>query len=247
MKEGRLVKVCGDTLLMTGQLQNFITKKWHPYTMKILKQTELTATLALYDHVVKNMENTDMLWRYPDETVAAFFGRDGIVMGVFVGDKLVAFRVLYFHHEGDLSNPLLCREECCGETAHLALCVVHPEFRGNSLQKKMGVHLLQAAQADRTFPAMCSIVSPHNYPSISDKFSLNMVVVKLMPKFKGLWRYIFYRNMDAVFSLDTENRLFVASGDYGQQVKLLEQGYVGVQLGREEGISGMFFAPIKPE
>ena len=227
--------------LVKGQLKNCSNKKRYGYTMRVLADSDLPAILELYDFVVKNMKDPDMLWRYDDHIVAEFLGEDGIVGGVFVDDCLVAVRVVYFHHEGDITNPLMYKDDTYGETAHLALCVVHPDFRGNSLQKKMGVYLLEIAQTLRGFPTMCSVVSPHNYPSMSDKFSLNMVVVQLMPKFKGVWRYIFYRNMNKPLVARSETMIFVPSGDYQRQIELLEQGYYGVELGRNNGEIGVFF------
>ncbi|SMD05364.1 GNAT family N-acetyltransferase [Sporomusa malonica] len=234
-----------EQLLVTGRIRSRVNKQWYPYTMRVLKESDLPSVLELYDFVVENIEDSDMLWRYANETVVDFLGQDGIVAGVFVDRTLVGFRVMYFHHEGDPNNPLLCNRSSYGKTAHLALCVVHPEFRGNSLQKHMGVHLLRVAQASRPFPTMCSIVSPHNYPSISDKFSLNMVVVKLMPKFRRIWRYIFYRDMDTPITAVDKKLIFAASYDYPRQIELLEQGYYGVQLGTSSGETGLFFRKLR--
>ena len=235
------MNVFSKQMIVKGQLRNCSNKKRYAYSMRVLRNSDLPSILGLYDFVVAKMKDPNMLWRYDDQMVAEFLGEDGIVGGVFVEDRLVAVRVVYFHHEGDLTNPLMYKEDAYGETAHLALCVVHPDFRGNSLQKKLGVYLLQIAQTLRAFPTMCSVVSPHNYPSMSDKFSLNMVVVKLMPKFKGVWRYIFYRNMNKPVVARSETMIFVASGDYQRQIELLEHGYYGVQLGRNNGEIGMFF------
>ena len=228
--------------LVTGRIRNGVTKAWYPYVMRVLTKNDMPKALELYDYVVANMENPDMLWRYPDETVASFFGQDGIVMGIFVEQKLVAFRVMYFHHIGDPSNPLQGNITFdYGITAHLALCVINPVFRGNSMQKHMGVYLMKVAEATRTFHTMCSIVSPHNYPSISDKISLDMLVVKLMPKFKGIWRYIFYRNMSKPVMAVEEELIFAASQDYPRQIELLNSGYYGVRLGTDQGELGMLY------
>ncbi len=97
------------------------------------------------------------------------------------------------------------------------------------------------AQASRVFDTICSVVAPHNYPSIIDKFSMKMVLVKLMPKFKGIWRYIFYRNMDIPLEATDENMIFASSDDYPRQIQLLEEGYYGVQLGTNNGERGMLF------
>lgn len=228
--------------LTTGQIRNCENKMWYPFTMRVLTASDLPRVLALYDYVVGNMENPDMLWRYPDETVAAFLGQDGIVIGTFIDQDLIGLRVMYFHHVGDQTNPLLGNiKSDYGKTAHLALCVIQPQFRGNSLQKQMGIQMMKVAEASRTFQTMCSIVSPHNYPSISDKFYQNMAVVKLMPKFRGIWRYIFYRNMVEPLTPVDEKLIFAASRDYSHQTKLLDAGYYGVQLGARQGEMGMFF------
>lgn len=232
-------------VLVTGRIRNFANKQWYPYTMRILTTADLPRVLTLYDYVVANMENPDMLWRYPDETVASFLGTDGMVIGTFVEQELIALRVMYLHHPGDQTNPLIGNITSeCGITAHLALCVIDPQFRGNSLQKQMGGYFMKLTETARTFQSMCSIVSPHNYPSISDKFSLNMVVVKLMPKFRGIWRYIFYRNMDEPLRTIDKHLIFVASQDYQRQITLLADGYCGVQLGARQGEMGMYFRKL---
>lgn len=227
--------------LATGRIRNCINSEWYPYVMRRLTVSDLPQTLALYDYVVKNMENPDMLWRYPDETVAAFLGQDGIVIGVFIGEDLVGFRVMYLHHPGDQTNPLqgIIQSEF-GATAHLALCVIHPQFRGNSLQKQMGTEFMKLTQTARSFQSMCSIVSPHNYPSMNDKFSLKMVVVKLMPKFRGIWRYIFYSNLDQPLKAVDDKMFFVTSQDYQRQLELFDAGYYGVQLGAKNGEMGIY-------
>ena len=67
-----------------------------------------------------------------------------------------------------------------------------------------------------------------------------MVVVKLMPKFRGVWRYIFYRNMDTPTKVSGETAIFVPSSDYPKQIELLEMGYYGVQIGEKDGQMGIF-------
>jgi hypothetical protein len=230
-----------EEVLVTGRIRNSKNGQSYPYTMRILHPLDLPAALALYDVVVDHMEQPDMLWRYADDMVAGFFGAEGIVIGVFVEESLVGFRVVYFHHTGDLSNPLVCMGPSYNEMAHLALCVIRSDFRGNSLQKKMGVELLKVAQATKPFRNLCSVVSPHNYPSINDKFSIHMVVVKLLPKFRGIWRYLFYLNIDTPLQAKMKQLIFVPSCDYPQQIKLLEEGYYGVSLSEDKGEMGMLF------
>lgn len=233
-----------ERILEQGQIQSGVDQSWHFYTMRLLHKKDLADMLALYDEVVEGMEDPSMLWRYPDEKVAAFLGENGLVIGVFIEAVLVGFRVLYFHPDEDEENPLLCKIPSPGKTAHLALCVLRQDFRGNSLQKKMGIPLLKVAQAMRPFDSLCSIVSPHNYPSIEDKFSLNMVVLELMPKFKGLWRYILYRNMNKPALLKNIQRQFAASQDYVRQQTLLKEGYYGIEFAIEQGTKGVLFQEL---
>ncbi|HWR39120.1 MAG TPA: hypothetical protein VN611_06440 [Patescibacteria group bacterium] len=227
--------------LAAGELRERGSQQWQSYTMRLLNKTDLPEMLALYDAVVAAMEDPNMLWRYDDAVVEKFLGEDGMVIGVFCAQRLIGFRVLYIHHPGDPDNPLSCIGQSREETAHLALCVILPKFRGSSLQKKMGVPLLRAAMAEKPFTRLCSIVSPHNYPSISDKIFQGMVVVKLMPKFKGIWRYIFYRDMTVPVGVRTAEPVFALSADYPRQIELLEQGYQGVQLERRDSGDGMVF------
>ena len=72
------------------------------------------------------------------------------------------------------------------------------------------------------------MVAPHNIASLKDKFILKMWVVKLIPKFGGTWRYIFYRDMQEEAPFRPVETVRVKAGqDFDRQIELLESGWVG--------------------
>ena len=231
--------------LAHGTIQNRIDSSWYSYEMRTLNQNDLPDVLELYNIVINNLTNKNFLWRYTDEMVALFLTNKAVAAGVVVNKRLVGVRVLYFHDLDDKENPLVDLDFPYKITADSALSIVHPDFRGNSLQRKMGLNILKMAQEDGAFENFCSVVAPGNYASIKDKFSLDMVVVKLLPKFSGLWRYVFYRNMNQSWEIDKADIIFVASNDYSQQIKLLEQGYYGFRLAEDKGVIGLCFGKRK--
>jgi hypothetical protein len=234
----------GHLHLVSGQIQSCIDSRWHSYVMRTLNSNDFSEVLKLYDLGIDHLESPDLLWRYPDEKVADFLTDQAVTAGVFVDQRLVGFRVLYFHDADDLDNPLHSVGLHHELAAHSALCVVHPEFRGNSLQKQMGIHILEAAKKMRAFGNFCSVVSPQNYASMKDKFSLNMLIVKLAPKFSGIWRYIFYQNMNQAWQVDTTDIIFVLSYEYMEQIRLLEQGYYGFRFAENHGHTGVYFGKL---
>lgn len=238
----------GHLHLVSGQIKSRIDSRWHSYIMRTLNHEDLSDVLKLYDLGVNHLDNPELLWRYSDEIVADFLTSKAVTAGVFVNNRLIGFRVLYFHDAGDLDNPLYSVDLHHELAAHSALCVVHPEFRGNALQKQLGIHILEVARELRTFENFCSVVSPQNYASMKDKFSLNMLIVKLLPKFSGMWRYIFYQNLNQAWEIDAKNIVFVPSHDYIEQIRLLEQGYYGFCLGDNQGCAGVYFSTLsRPE
>jgi hypothetical protein len=200
--------------------------------LRRLSNGDLPQVLALYDLMVNWSAGPENFWRYPDATVAEFLGTHGIVAGAFVRERLVGFRVLYFHPENDPGNPLLSTRFPCRQTGHLAVSAVDPDFLGNSLQIQMSSAVMNWAREEkRDFRSICSVVAPHNIASLKDKFVLNMWVVNLMPKFGGAWRYIFYRDMKEDVPFCPAETVMVRAGrDFDRQTELLEHGWVGFAL-----------------
>ncbi len=200
--------------------------------LRRLSGGDLLRVLALYDLMVNRSAGPENFWRYPDATVAEFLGPRGIVAGAFVEERLVGFRVLYCHPENDPDNPLQSTRFSCHLTGHLAVSAVDPDFFGNSLQIRLSAAVMSWAKEEkRNICSICSVVAPHNIASLKDKFVLNMWIVKLMPKFSGTWRYIFYRNMEEEASFCPAETVKVKAGqDFDRQIELLESGWVGFAL-----------------
>ena len=176
----------------TGRLACKADPRGREFEMRFLDERDLPELLGLYDYIVDFVNDPAFFWRYPDDIVRTFMGEDGLNAGVFVDGRMIGFRVMYYHKDGDPENPLLATKCPPHGTAHLAVSAVHPDYQGNSLQKRMTAHVLDEARRIRPYKSLCSVVSPKNAPSVKEKFAFNMGVVTLIPKFSGNWRYIFY-------------------------------------------------------
>jgi hypothetical protein len=112
--------------------------------------------------------------------------------------------------------------------AHLEACFVHPAYRGNRIQTKLGELLLQQVLSEKEYRHLFSTVMPANSPSIVDKFVQKMKIVALKQKYNNSWRYIFYRDLWVEEDFKERAAVPVPSSDLQQQLTLLNRGYQGI-------------------
>ena len=133
----------------TVPVKNKKNGTWVDCQLRRLDAADLPRVLALYDLMVTWSAGPENFWRYPDATVAEFLDTRGIVAGAFVKERLIGFRILYFHPENDPDNrcaiPVSLRAN-----RHLAVSAVDHDFFGNSLQIRMSAAVMNWAQEGKT-------------------------------------------------------------------------------------------------
>ncbi|WP_346355609.1 hypothetical protein [Azotosporobacter soli] len=235
--------------LKTGVIKNRRDGLSYSYEMKQIGLEQLTQVQALHNEVIDSLPDADLCWRFPLDHLTRYLGEDGVTVGVFVAERLVGFRVLYFAGERD-DNPGLdlgLAPEELAQVAHLPLSNVHPDYTGNGLQKTMTLYAVAIAEHMRPFYYLCSNVSPKNYPSMAEKFAIGMRVAALKVKYGAFWRYVFCRDMRQAWKVNEESALLVESEDCARQTELLAQGYCGVRLERSVAGTKIVFARRLPE
>lgn len=193
---------------------------------KVLELHALSLSLADEPGLVK-----------PDEPrfFAEHLAARGRILGVFEGERLVAYGVLGLPNPGgynlgeDLGLPA-CE---LGRVAHLAGAAVHPDRRGRGLQRRLTAERLElAAQFGRAHAI--STVSPLNYVSWRNLLAQGLLVRRLVRKYGGHLRYVLHRQGGAEPSLCRERSVTRPLRDADGQQALLERGWAGFALARTE-------------
>lgn len=141
-------------------------------------------------------DSTDFLRRNTYETLAPCFDGDSLVLGVFHGELLVAFGILYC--AGDTKENLahdLDEVEDVTENANVKLVIVRYEYRGNGLQKELIARLGEHAR-ERGYKWLSSTVSPENPWSMNNLIANGYTEAKVLVKYGGLKRILFAKKID---------------------------------------------------
>lgn len=210
---------------------------------RLLTANEVDAVLALHLDVVRAMP-ADLV---ATETRAFFVdhaGRIGRLIGLFDGDRLVAYSILGLPGPGDpnFGDDHGLATQALARVAHLDGAAVHPNFRGNGLQRRMIAWRLAAARAAGRTIAL-STVAPGNVASLASMLSEGLQIRALATRFGGL-RFLMRRDEDghrhegrAAPEPEAIER-WVPVGEVRVQEALLGRGWVGLAL-RRSAMAGL--------
>lgn len=221
-----------------------------PYHLKLLDETHLEEMLQLKDIVVKRLPEWDMLLPVPAGMLLEDLGRRGLTLGAFVRDRLVGFRSVHFPKDGEdnLGRDVGMPDSELVKVMQLEVALVHPDFRGDSLQKRLTTRLLQIIRKlNLDYRYLCSWVSPKNSPSLADKFAHHMLIARVMLKCEKYWRCIFFQDALEPLQLSHHNAIRVFNRDVDRMVELTSQGYFGFSLVRNGEQCDILFAKCLDE
>lgn len=196
---------------------------------KLLNVGHLEELLTLQQEIVNQLEDKKILQPLSKEEFLTILKGQGIMVGVFDQEKMIAFRALL--------KPDIRDEEHLGldvgaddlsRVLYQEVSVVHFNKRGLGLQKKMGDYLM--LHIDKTdFDWVCATVMPFNIASIKDKLAQGLHIYALKLKYGGKLRYVFGKNLHKKKDGYTEKQI-VPMEETDIQQQLLKQGYVGTSI-----------------
>lgn len=194
----------------------------------------------LQTQVVASLSGRDSFFPLtPEELQYILKETGGMGIGALVGQKLVGFRCLYFPGDrGDnLGQDVDLPGTALNQVVHLEATFIHPDFQGNSLQKRLTGLVLARLHLLPWPRYLMATVMPSNIPSLIDKFAQGLRIVALKEKYGVGWRYIFFRDLGAkgIAMPESEATIAVDIMDIEQQCFLLEAGYQGVNFGKTIG------------
>jgi hypothetical protein len=163
-------------------------------------------------------------------------GGEGVVVGAFVDRKLIGYVAALFpgNSEANLAKYTDLDPSLWEDTCNLELCYVHPDFQRNSLQITMTGPVIKKLKEYDNWKYILTTVHPFNYASMTDVFLHNIYIVKLRKMYNGLWRYVFMQDYNYSIIPDRENYISVESSDFERQIELLNDGYIGFKLHKDE-------------
>lgn len=197
---------------------------------------DLEAMFSLQEEVIQTLEDPSSLQPLSKEEFIHILEGNGIMLGAYVGEELIAFRALLIPSEDE---PEHLGEDAGLETEELPQVIyseisnVKPSFRGNRLQKILGRHILEEIDQAK-FRYICATVAPFNLASLSDKFAQGLHIVALKKKYGGNLRYVFMRDFKAQ-PQETRKCKNIEMGNIEEQQALLEKGWRGVGLVQQGG------------
>lgn len=202
-----------------------------PYqcSINVLNISAIDAVLNVQDETVRHI--TDSSLYYPDtrEVFEASLSEHGLIIGCLVNKRLVAFRSIWFPRSRPENLGLdigMQDPDQLSQVAHLERACVIPEFTGNRLQMRMTRHAINLAKQNSSFRYLFSTVAPMNYASMQDKFSADMLILKLVKKYEDYYRYIFFQDVIKPIEVNLQHPssiIFANGKDIEAQVSLLKQ------------------------
>jgi len=229
------------SILATGLLRqksNGARNRTLKYIITILNEKHLPLVMALQAVIVQNLGRPDLLQSFSYDFMKQHMGRQGAVLGVFVENRLAAFRNLYYPHpwekEWNLGLDLGLPEDELTKVANLQMVCVHPRFRGNGLAMKMNRISLELLLERGAHHHVCATVSPYNIWNIPILLKCGFRIVKLKRKYGGKLRYIVHQDLRGPVLFNDRSAIPVRLGDHDTQKKWLASGYCGVALCRRD-------------
>lgn len=226
-KKGRLfvTKIIKDIPLKTDEKNAYL---------RYLTTTDLPDILELQTTVYEALEDKKRLETLDESEFRTILEGEPLMVGIFHQDRLIAFRAFLnpAADEEGLGGDIGLSEEHFAEIIYSEISNVHPDYRGNHLQTKMGRFIME--QLDTSlFRYVLATVAPGNIPSMKDKFALGMRIYKVKEKYGGKLRYVYCNDLK-LNEIRAENQMEINMNDIDGQEKLIEEGYIGVEMKKSD-------------
>ncbi|MFJ7972683.1 GNAT family N-acetyltransferase [Psychrobacillus sp. NPDC096389] len=204
------------------------------YVVRVLEKDSVEDVLRLQDLVLETLINNDFLSPVTKEEYEDFVAKS-LMVGVFVENKLVAFRALAIPEidEHHLGYDIGLQTEQLDQVVYQEITNVHPDYRGFGLQKKLGAIVMELLDAS-PYTHVCATVAPFNIASLKDKLSQGMVIGALKNKYADMLRYVFYKKLHEERKAGGEV-LEVNMADTEKQQQLLADGWIGTDIVQQDG------------
>lgn len=213
--------------IATGELRDGQT-----FHVNYLTMDDLPLIMRLQKKVENALLSSTILEPLSEEEFTVILSGDKLMIGVFVEEKMIAFRAL-LEPEIDAEHLGIdagLSEDELPKVIYQEISTIDPAFQGNGLQNYMGEIVMKIID-NKHFRYVCATVAPFNIPSLKDKLKLGLKIVALKEKYGEKLRYIFMKDIAASRSERVCNaESIVKMSEIEEQQKLMEAGFRGVSI-----------------
>lgn len=201
-----------------------------PFFVTTLNRQHMQEIEKLQLEVYESLVDQSVLQPLSTEEFDYILSGNGMMIGAYVGEELIAFRALLNPPVDDEHLGYDCEigEDEFHKVLYQEISNVSPTYRGYGLQKTLAQIVMSHIDLAK-YDYVCSTVKPYNIPSLKDKFSQGLVVKGLKIKYVDKLRYVFYKDLRQELSIFTEKKS-ISMGDTVGQQQLLKQGYTGTSM-----------------
>ncbi|ACK90474.1 MULTISPECIES: hypothetical protein [Bacillus cereus group] len=203
------------------------------FHVTLLSLEHIEQILLLQNVVVEALEDKSRLQPLSQEEFQYILEGNGMMIGAFIENELIAFRALLVppiddEHLGlDIGLP----ESELHRVIYQEISNVHPNWRGNGMQKILATVIMDELQKeDSKYDYVCCTVAPFNIPSLKDKFAQGMKIAALKEKYGGSMRYVFVKELREDNERDWTDIKSIPMNNAGGQQALLSEGYRGYKM-----------------
>ena len=212
------------------------------YEIKVLNEKSLQNMINLQDIILNNLQNPMLYEPASPELFTERLVSKKMVVGVEVEGELIAFGIIQIPGESkeNLGKDIGIAQGDLLNVSHIQFIVVHPYFRGNSLQNKIAKYLLSIVK-EMNYQYVLGTISPDNYYSLKNMLQLGFVIRELKEKYGGKLRYIIYKDITIIKDQKWLEIIKINAHDIDGQKKLLRNGFMGFDVLNDNGMNIIIF------
>lgn len=203
------------------------------FHVTLLSREHIEQILSLQNVVVEALEDKGRLQPLSQEEFQYILEGNGMMIGAFIKNELIAFRALLVPPIDDehLGLDIGLSESELHRVIYQEISNVHPDCRGNGMQKILANVIMDELQKeDGKYDYVCCTVAPFNIPSLKDKFAQGMEIAALKEKYGGSMRYVFVKELRGDKERDWIDVQSILMSDTSGQRALLSEGYRGYEM-----------------
>lgn len=202
---------------------------------KFLTIEDIPQILSLQKQIIDALPDKATLQPLSVEEFTSILIEKELMIGLYDQDQLIACRAMLIPkvgHEDHLGPDANLTGEELNQVIHSEISMVHPNYRGQGLQTKMGKMLF--ANIDRSrFRYIMATVAPFNIPSLKDKLTLGMHIIDLKEKYRGKLRYILFKDLEAeslTMPSQQNEGIWIPMAETERQQQLFASGKKGIAI-----------------
>ncbi|HHK5558653.1 GNAT family N-acetyltransferase [Bacillus cereus] len=218
---------------MTVLYEGTLKQNNESFHVTLLSLEHIEQILSLQNIVVEALEDKSRLQPLSQEEFQYILEGNGMMIGAFIQNELIAFRALLVPpiDEEHLGLDIGIAESELHRVIYQEISNVHPNCRGNGMQKILATVIMDELQnEDSKYDYVCCTVAPFNIPSLKDKFAQGMAIAALKEKYGGNLRYVFVKELRRDKENDWTDVQSILMSDASGQQALLSEGYLGYEM-----------------